>query len=107
MRVTHFSAHCGSPAPGELVPALFRISDVVRITTLSKATVYRRIAEGKFPKPLHVGIRARRWTRTSISTWLSDPDGYGAMRQPARVEKGKGLREAADMSYAFSRGQTR
>jgi hypothetical protein len=30
-------------------PALFRMVDVVRITALSRATVYRRIAEGRRP----------------------------------------------------------
>jgi len=36
-------------------PAFFRIADVIRITALSRATVYRRIADGKFPPPVHLG----------------------------------------------------
>jgi hypothetical protein len=31
------------------MPAFFRMADVIRITALSRATVYRRNAGGKFP----------------------------------------------------------
>jgi prophage regulatory protein len=37
----------GAPTVG--MPAFFRMADVIRITALSRATVYRRNAGGKFP----------------------------------------------------------
>ena len=41
-------------------PAFFRMADVIRITALSRATLYRRIAEGKFPSSCAFG-RTRLW----------------------------------------------
>ncbi|MDH6169998.1 prophage regulatory protein [Variovorax boronicumulans] len=57
-------------------PAFFRMSDVIRITALSRATVYRRIAEGKFPPPIHIGVRTCRWPRAALQQWIEDPESY-------------------------------
>ena len=57
-------------------PAFFRMADVVRITALSRATVYRRIAEGKFPPPVHLGGHACGWPRAALERWVEDPEGY-------------------------------
>ena len=57
-------------------PAFFRMPDVIRITALSRTTVYRRIADGKFPPPVHLGGRACGWPRAAIQRWIDDPDGY-------------------------------
>jgi prophage regulatory protein len=57
-------------------PAFFRMADVIRITALSRATVYRRIAEGKFPPPVHLGGRACRWPRAALQRWIDDPESY-------------------------------
>ena len=57
-------------------PAFFRMADVIRITALSRATVYRRIAEGKFPPPVHLGGRACGWPRAALQRWIDDPGGY-------------------------------
>lgn len=59
-----------------MAPAFFRIADVLRITALSRATVYRRIADGKFPQPVHLGGRACGWTPTALQVWIDDPQGY-------------------------------
>ncbi|WP_080642540.1 AlpA family phage regulatory protein [Variovorax paradoxus] len=57
-------------------PAFFRMADVIRITALSRTTVYRRIAGGKFPPPVHLGGRACGWPRAAIQRWIDDPEGY-------------------------------
>ncbi|CAN7367530.1 helix-turn-helix transcriptional regulator [Variovorax paradoxus] len=57
-------------------PAFFRMADVIRITALSRTTVYRRIADGKFPPPVHLGGRACGWPRAALQRWIDDPDGY-------------------------------
>jgi uncharacterized membrane protein YphA (DoxX/SURF4 family) len=49
--------HCGRHIP-MVTPAFFRMADAIRITALSRATLYRRIAEKKFPPPVHLGGRA-------------------------------------------------
>ena len=59
-------------------PAFFRIADVLRITALSRPTLYRRMAAGRFPLPIHLGGRACAWTPAALQTWINDPDGYRA-----------------------------
>lgn len=81
--------HSENHANGRLIdpksvadPAFFRMADVIRITALSRATLYRRIAGGKFPPPVHLGGRACGWPRAALQTWIDDPEGYG-VRHPA------------------------
>lgn len=57
-------------------PAFYRIADVVRITSLSRATVYRRIAAGRFPQPVHLGGRRSGWKAAALQSWIDDPEGY-------------------------------
>lgn len=64
--------------PMTAAPAFFRIADVMRITALSRATVYRRIADGIFPAPVHLGGRACGWTPKALQAWIDDPGGYQA-----------------------------
>lgn len=59
-------------------PAFFRIRDVLRITALSRPTLYRRIAARKFPPPVHLGGRACGWPSAALETWINDPEGYCA-----------------------------
>ena len=36
----------------------------------------RRIAERRFPAPVHLGGRACGWPSAAVQRWISDPDGY-------------------------------
>lgn len=64
-----------SPAIAEL-PAYVRMNAVLRITGLSRATIYRRIACGLFPAPVHLGGRACGWRTTSLRAWIENPEKY-------------------------------
>ena len=37
---------------------------------ISRATLYRWISEGRFPRPLILGPRVRRWRAGVIENWL-------------------------------------
>ena len=52
----------------------------VSVTALSRATLYRRIADGRFPQPVHLGGRACGWTPEALQAWITDPQGYVAPR---------------------------
>jgi len=43
---------------------------VKRSTGLSRSTIYLRIAEGRFPKPIGLGGRAVGWLEAEIQEWL-------------------------------------
>jgi prophage regulatory protein len=39
-------------------------------TTLSKTTIYARIKEGAFPKPVSTGLRSVAWVDDEIDAWM-------------------------------------
>jgi len=61
-------------------PAFYRLRDVMRISALSRSTIYRRIAEGRFPSPVHLGGRASGWPITALQEWIKNPEGYRVAR---------------------------
>jgi prophage regulatory protein len=38
---------------------------------LSRSTIYERIAQGEFPRPIRLGKRAVGWHESAIAAWLS------------------------------------
>lgn len=67
-----------TPAPPHAhpEPAFLRIKDVMRVTALSRPTLYRRIAAQRFPRPVHLGGRACGWASSDLAVWIRDPEGY-------------------------------
>lgn len=51
---------------------LLSLLEVERITGLSHATIYRRIAAGSFPKPLNAGRRSAGWSRADVTAWAEN-----------------------------------
>ncbi len=47
-------------------PELVNISTVVEMTTLSKATIYRMIKEGEFPKGVMISKKRRVWKKQDV-----------------------------------------
>ena len=48
---------------------LVRMGEVCDLLGLSRSSVYKQIAEGTFPRPLHVGPRAVRWRFDELLAW--------------------------------------
>jgi prophage regulatory protein len=78
MLVRHTLAIGPAPLPSDAAPAFYRLREVMRITALSRSTVYRRVAEGRFPAPVSLGGRASAWQRGALQEWIDDPEGYRA-----------------------------
>jgi prophage regulatory protein len=66
------------PNTSKASPAFYRLRDVMRITALSRSTIYRRISEGRFPSPVHLSERASAWQSAALQAWIDDPEGYRA-----------------------------
>ena len=64
------------PPTPKATPAFYRLRDVMRIAALSRSTIYRRIAEGRFPSPVHLGGRASAWPSAALQAWIDNPEGY-------------------------------
>jgi prophage regulatory protein len=50
---------------------ILRLPAVKARIGLSRSTIYLRIAEGTFPKPVSLGLRAVGWLESEIDEWLS------------------------------------
>lgn len=49
---------------------ILRLPDVKRSTGLSRSTIYLRIAQGTFPKPVSLGGRVVGWLEAEVLQWL-------------------------------------
>jgi prophage regulatory protein len=49
---------------------ILRLPDVKRSTGLSRSTIYLRISQGTFPKPVSLGERSVGWVEAEIQEWL-------------------------------------
>ena len=50
-------------------PLFLRMPTVVRLTGLGRTTIYRLIADHKFPSPVRLGPRAVAWRRSDLDRW--------------------------------------
>lgn len=51
---------------------ILRLPDVIRVTGLGRSTIYQRIADGSFPKPISLGGRAVGWIADEIDIWINE-----------------------------------
>lgn len=50
---------------------LVRLPEVLRMTGLTKPTIYNWIRASKFPRPLKLGPRAAGWRYSDLKAWLA------------------------------------
>lgn len=53
--------------------SLMKLPDVMRRTTLSRTTIYRRIAAGTFPPPIATGANSVAWYASDVGEWIANP----------------------------------
>ena len=49
---------------------ILRLPAVKASTGLSRSTIYVRVSQGTFPKPVSLGGRAVGWLKAEIQEWL-------------------------------------
>lgn len=49
---------------------LLKVAEVARLTSLHRATIYRMIHEGTFPRQIRLTKRCVRWRASDIEHWL-------------------------------------
>lgn len=49
-----------------------RLNEVIRISGLSRSSIYNYIAAGLFPKQHSMGIRAVRWRASEVHAWMEE-----------------------------------
>jgi prophage regulatory protein len=50
---------------------ILRLPVVLDRTGLSRSTVYLRVTEGRFPRPVSPGARAVGWIETEVEEWIA------------------------------------
>ena len=53
-----------------MATVILRLPAVKARTGLSRSTIYLRISEDRFPKPISLGGRAVGWVESEIQAWL-------------------------------------
>jgi prophage regulatory protein len=51
---------------------LIRLKQVLEIIPISRASVWRLSAAGKFPKPIRLTARCTAWKKSDIENWLQE-----------------------------------
>lgn len=51
---------------------ILRRAEVEAKTGFKRAHIYQLVKDGKFPKPLRLGIRAVGWDSVEIEQWIAD-----------------------------------
>ena len=51
---------------------ILRLPQVMARTGLARSTIYQRISQGHFPKPVSLGGRAVGWIEEDIDQWLEE-----------------------------------
>ena len=49
---------------------LIKLPKVLEMTTLSKASVYKMLEDGEFPKQVKLGDRGVAWVESDIQSWI-------------------------------------
>jgi predicted DNA-binding transcriptional regulator AlpA len=63
---------CPVPELPELPVRLFKVESVCKMLAISRATLYRKIKDGHFPKPIMLDVRQPRWTQAQLLAYLAD-----------------------------------
>ena len=50
---------------------ILRLPEVMQRVGLKRASIYLHMAQGKFPKQIHLGDRAVGWLEPEIDAWLA------------------------------------
>lgn len=58
-----------APRPAYPPNALLRLAEVSKLLSVSRSTIYARVAEGLFPAPVRISERAVRWRLEDIEAW--------------------------------------
>ena len=49
---------------------LIRLPEVLRLTGLSRSTLYRKIQSSQFPEPVRLGPRSVAWRASDVLEWI-------------------------------------
>ncbi|WP_371422535.1 helix-turn-helix transcriptional regulator [Tardiphaga sp.] len=57
---------------------ILRLNTVLDRTGLSRATLYRKIEAGTFPRQIRIAARCAGWRESAVNDWMRNPMFYEA-----------------------------
>lgn len=51
---------------------ILRVQEVVDLVNVHRATLYKMMGRGEFPRPLRLGPNARGWRKSDIDAWMAN-----------------------------------
>ncbi len=51
---------------------LIKIKEVTALTSLARATIYKKVSEGEFPKQVSLGANSVAWLESEILEWIEE-----------------------------------
>jgi prophage regulatory protein len=67
---------------------ILRIPTVKARTGLSRSSIYQRVTDGSFPRPISLGARAVGWVESEIEGWISQKITESRGSRPAKPLRG-------------------
>lgn len=61
---------------------MIRLPAVLEITGLAKSTLYKKMADGLFPRSVKLGPRVCAWIGSEINGWVADQIAASRSNQP-------------------------
>jgi prophage regulatory protein len=55
---------------------ILRLKAVLNRTSLSRATLYRKVAAGTFPRQRKLSTRCAGWLESEVNAWMQNPMFY-------------------------------
>lgn len=52
---------------------IIRLKTVLARTGLSRSTLYRKIADGTFPRQVAISIHGAGWYESAVNRWVANP----------------------------------
>ena len=53
-------------------PRFLRVREVLEMTGMSRSFIYAQMAEGAFPRQIHLGPRTIVWNKQEVVQWMED-----------------------------------
>ena len=63
--------------PQKAPSSILRLRSVLQRTGLTRPTLYRKIADGTFPRQVRISTNGVGWREDEVDVWLRDPAAYG------------------------------
>ena len=62
--------------------AILRFPQVIKITGLPRSTIYAKLADDNFPRPIKLGERSVGWIEEEIQDWINQQIEASRSSQP-------------------------